>query len=193
MPAISCREPAAAEAVLGEDRQKQKRRLSRDLLLFHRGFADLSVGDLCEEPAARFDRGAKSEIERIGRTVESKCAQDRTIEDEAMKTKAKARKPDIGSELIAGMENALAHARGRKRAARETVVRAHVPEQIDVAALRRRLGMSQAVFAARFGFSVKNIQNWEQGSRQPEGPARAYLLVIDRNPKAVQDALSKAN
>lgn len=110
-----------------------------------------------------------------------------------MKTKAKTRKPDIGSELIAGMENALAHARGRKRAARETVVRAHVPEQIDVAALRRRLGMSQAVFAARFGFSVKNIQNWEQGSRQPEGPARAYLLVIDRNPKAVQDALAKAS
>ena len=35
----------------------------------------------------------------------------------------KPRKPDIGSELIAGMENALAHARGRKRAARETVIR----------------------------------------------------------------------
>jgi putative transcriptional regulator len=51
----------------------------------------------------------------------------------------------------------------------------------------------KAAFAARFGFSVKNIQNWEQGSRQPEGPARAYLLVIDRNPKAVQEALSKAS
>ena len=38
--------------------------------------------------------------------------------------KKKTRKPDIGSELIAGMENALAHARGRKRAARKTVVRA---------------------------------------------------------------------
>jgi putative transcriptional regulator len=105
----------------------------------------------------------------------------------------KPRKPDIGSELIAGMENALAHARGRKRAARESVIRVRVPERIDVAALRRRLGMSQAAFAARFGFSVKNIQNWEQGSRQPEGPARAYLLVIDRNPKAVQEALAKAS
>jgi putative transcriptional regulator len=50
-----------------------------------------------------------------------------------------------------------------------------------------------AAFAARFGFSVKNIQNWEQGLRQPEGPARAYLLVIDRNPKAVQEALAKAS
>ena len=116
-----------------------------------------------------------------------------------MKTKANTEKPDIGSELIAGMKNALAHARGRKRGlsnkalGRETVVRVRVPERIDVAALRRRLGMSQAAFAARFGFSVKNIQNWEQGSRRPEGPARAYLLVIDRNPKAVQEALAKAS
>ena len=107
--------------------------------------------------------------------------------------KKRPRGRDIGSELIAGMENALAHARGRKRAARETVVRVRVPARIDLAALRRRLGMSQAAFAARFGFSVKNIQNWEQGSRQPEGPARAYLLVIDRNPKAVQEALAKAS
>jgi putative transcriptional regulator len=105
----------------------------------------------------------------------------------------KTKKPDIGSELIAGMENAVAHARGRKRAAQETVVRVRIPATVDVGALRRRLGMSQAGFAARFGFSIKNIQNWEQGLRQPEGPARAYLLVIDRNPQAVQDALAKAS
>jgi putative transcriptional regulator len=65
-----------------------------------------------------------------------------------------------------------------------------IPETIDVAAIRGRLGMSQAQFAARFGFSVKNVRNWEQGSRQPEGPARAYLVVIDRNPRAVEKALA---
>jgi putative transcriptional regulator len=75
----------------------------------------------------------------------------------------------------------------------DSVIRVRVPERIDVAALRRCLGMNQAAVAARFGFSVKNIQNWEQGARQPEGPARAYLLVIDRNPKAVQEALAKAS
>ena len=100
------------------------------------------------------------------------------------------KKVDVGSELIQGMENAVAHARGRRRAARLTTVRVQVPAKIDVAAIRQHLGMSQAAFAARFGFSVKNIQNWEQGSRQPEGPARAYLLVIKRNPKAVQKALA---
>lgn len=100
------------------------------------------------------------------------------------------KKIDVGSELIQGMENAVAHARGRRRAARETTVRVHVPARVNVAAIRRKLGMSQAAFAARFGFSIKNVQNWEQGSRQPKGPARAYLLVIDRNPKAVEKALA---
>ena len=102
------------------------------------------------------------------------------------------KKLDVGSELIQGMENAVAHARGRKRATRETIIRVNVPAKINVGAIRRKLGMSQAAFAARFGFSIKNVQNWEQGSRQPEGPARAYLLVIDRNPKAVQKALAEA-
>jgi putative transcriptional regulator len=98
----------------------------------------------------------------------------------------------IGEELILGMENAVAHVRGRKRAARETVVPVAIPSTVDVARIRRKLGLSQELFAMRFGFSVKNIRNWEQGVRQPEGPARAYLLVIDRKPEAVQEALAAA-
>ena len=49
--------------------------------------------------------------------------------------------------------------------------------------------MTQEEFAGRFGFSVNTLRHWEQGSRQPEGPTRAYLLVIERAPKAVQNAL----
>lgn len=101
-------------------------------------------------------------------------------------------KIDVGDELIQGMENAVAHARGRKPAARETTLRVRIPATIDVGRIRRKLRLSQAAFAARFGFSIKNIQNWEQGLRQPEGPARAYLLVIERNPQAVQRALAEA-
>jgi putative transcriptional regulator len=44
-------------------------------------------------------------------------------------------------------------------------------------------------FADRFGFSVNTLRHWEQGGRVPEGPTRAYLLVIDREPKAVEKAL----
>ena len=99
---------------------------------------------------------------------------------------------NVGDELIRGMKNALAHARGRKRATRETVVAVSVPKRVDVARIRRKLRMSQEVFALRYGFSVKNIRNWEQGTRQPEGSARAYLTVIDRAPKMVEKALRAA-
>jgi putative transcriptional regulator len=99
---------------------------------------------------------------------------------------------NVGDELVRGMKNALAHARGRKRAARETVVAVSVPKRVDVARIRRKLRMSQEAFALRYGFSVKNIRNWEQGTRQPEGSARAYLTVIDRAPKMVEKALRAA-
>jgi putative transcriptional regulator len=51
------------------------------------------------------------------------------------------------------------------------------------------MGLSQTQFAAKFGFSLDSIQNWEQGHRRPEGPARVLLVVIAKNPKAVEDAL----
>jgi putative transcriptional regulator len=98
----------------------------------------------------------------------------------------------IGDELILGMENAVAHARGLKGAARETVIPVTIPDKVDVARIRKKLGLTQEAFALRFGFSVKNVRNWEQGVRQPEGAARAYLVVIDRKPEAVQEALAAA-
>ena len=67
---------------------------------------------------------------------------------------------------------------------------AHVPEDVDVAAIRKRLGLSQSDFAARFGFKLDAVQNWEQGRRRPEGAARAFLRVIEREPAAVRRALA---
>ena len=64
-------------------------------------------------------------------------------------------------------------------------------EKLDVRAIRERLGMSQPEFAARFGISVKTLRNWEQGHRQPEGPARAYLTVIKNDPDSVLNALDR--
>lgn len=90
-----------------------------------------------------------------------------------------------GQSIISGARQALDYARG----AREGFF-AHVPEEIDVAAIRGRLGLSQAEFAARFGFKLDAVQNWEQGRRRPEGAARAYLRVIDREPDAVRRALA---
>ena len=70
--------------------------------------------------------------------------------------------------------------------------RVHVPEMVDVKAIRAKLGMTQEEFAGQFGFNLNTVRHWEQGVRQPEGPARTYLLVIDRAPKAVQRALKAA-
>ena len=61
---------------------------------------------------------------------------------------------------------------------------------VDVRALRNRLGLSREQFAQRFRFPARTVREWEQGRRRPDQSARAYLTVIDRNPKAVEDALS---
>ena len=88
-----------------------------------------------------------------------------------------------------GLEQAIAHT-ANKADAKACVV--HVPKTIDVKSIRAGLGMTQQEFAGRFGFSVNTLRHWEQGVRQPEGPTRAYLMVIKRAPKAVQKALDAA-
>jgi len=69
-------------------------------------------------------------------------------------------------------------------------LRVHVPPEVDVKAIRRKLGKSQAQFARSFGFALDAVQNWEQGRRRPEGAARAFLKVIEREPDAVRRALA---
>ena len=85
-----------------------------------------------------------------------------------------------------GLEEAVAYA---KRRGPKKGYRVHVPEHVDVKAIRTKLGLTQQAFAGRFGFSINTLRHWEQGKREPEGPTRAYLLVIDRAPGAVQKAL----
>src|SRR5947209_879275 len=64
-------------------------------------------------------------------------------------------------------------------------------DPVDVKSIRRRLGKSQAEFAHMIGVSVSTLQNWEQGRRRPEGPARALLKVAAANPEAVSAALAE--
>lgn len=94
----------------------------------------------------------------------------------------------IGKQLIEAMEEVLADIKGLPTGVRKHVVM--VPAGVDVKAIRRRLKMSQRVFAERFGFSLGTLQNWERGHRRPEGAARALLKVIDKRPDAVLEALS---
>jgi putative transcriptional regulator len=61
-----------------------------------------------------------------------------------------------------------------------------IPRLPDVRAIRRKLGISQGQFARRFGFSVRTVQEWEQGRAVPDRPARILLRVIEQSPRAVE-------
>ena len=70
---------------------------------------------------------------------------------------------------------------------------AALPRTPQVKVIRRALGLSQDDFARRFRIPLGTLRDWEQGRKEPDGAARAYLIVIGRNPDAVSEALgSKA-
>ncbi len=95
----------------------------------------------------------------------------------------------LGQRLVKAAAEALAIARGE---ADPSSYRIHVPVDIDVKALRRRLRLSQEQFARRYGFTPARIRDWEQGRSKPDGAVRAYLIVIEREPDAVARALAAA-
>ena len=66
----------------------------------------------------------------------------------------------------------------------------HIPESVDVRAIREKMGLSQSSFANNFGLSVYTLRNWEQGKRQPDPAARAYLKVIEKVPDIVTRVLA---
>jgi putative transcriptional regulator len=64
--------------------------------------------------------------------------------------------------------------------------------EIDVRAVRRTAGMTQAQFADAFEFSIRTVQEWERGAKKPSGPARTLLRAIKGDPEAVRRALAAA-
>ncbi len=62
----------------------------------------------------------------------------------------------------------------------------------QVKVIRRALGLSQEDFAERFQIPLGTLRDWEQGRKDPDAAARAYLVVIGRNPTAVSEALHPA-
>ena len=93
---------------------------------------------------------------------------------------------DFGKELVESANEALAIADGRKTAPRTVE-----PKVIDVATVRRKLGLSQARFAARYGLSLATVRDWEQHRRHPDQVARVLLQVIEKEPDAVERALAQ--
>jgi putative transcriptional regulator len=101
--------------------------------------------------------------------------------------RSKPRRSALGRRLITGLSQALAHARGELDLPEYAVT---VPERVNVARLRKTLGLSQSAFARRFGLDVTAIHAWEQGRRRPDRAARVLLAVIAKEPEAVRRALA---
>lgn len=89
------------------------------------------------------------------------------------------------NDLVTSIKQAGKIRRGQRRASRTFTFR-----PADIKSIRLNLGKSQSEFALMIGVSVATLQNWEQGRRVPEGPARALLKVAAKNPQAVVEALS---
>lgn len=87
--------------------------------------------------------------------------------------------------LVASVKQAGKIKRGSRKASRVIEFK-----PADVKAIRRKLRKSQSEFALMIGVSISTLQNWEQGRRSPEGPARALLKVAAANPEALVEALS---
>ena len=59
----------------------------------------------------------------------------------------------------------------------------HVDPKNDLVKIRGQLGLSQSKFAALLGISADTLQNWEQGRREPTGPAKVLLKIVLKNPR----------
>lgn len=101
--------------------------------------------------------------------------------------------------LIESAEQALAIHRGEKEPARVTILSARraavtpPPEYggSRVRRIRRRLKVSQQVFAGLMNVSGSTVRSWEQGTRVPDGASRRLLEVAERSPDAILAALDE--
>ena len=95
---------------------------------------------------------------------------------------------DIFERTVSALREVETHAKGETPAG--MVV--HVPEAVDVAGIRKRTGKAQPAFAASIGVPLATLRQWEHQRRQPKGPARVLLAMLEKNPRLVEEILGTA-
>ncbi|MGI9038671.1 MAG: helix-turn-helix domain-containing protein [Gemmatimonadota bacterium] len=95
---------------------------------------------------------------------------------------------ELYEELLESVREGGAILRGETGASRSWAV-----EEPRVAEIRAQYGLSQARFATLLGISVRTLQNWEQGRRSPQGPAKVLLQVAAEHPDALLDLLRRTS
>lgn len=87
-------------------------------------------------------------------------------------------KRDIGQEILEGIREIKAFKAGKTVLKTRVLSDPSSPQEI-----RQKLGLSQAAFAALMGVSLRTVQDWEQGRREPSGPARSLLRIAEQYPE----------
>lgn len=106
-------------------------------------------------------------------------------------------RPSLGAQILAGLHEAVAYEHGELElpsgsvrrlpvtARRATAVPAPRVDERFVVRVRRRLGLSQPVFAAALNVSRETVRAWEQGKRRPDGAAARLLEIADKHPDVI--------
>jgi len=84
---------------------------------------------------------------------------------------------DIGREILDGIREIKDFNKGAFKLKTHTLSEPSQPKVI-----RQKLKLSQSAFASLMGVSPRTIQDWEQGRRQPQGPAKSLLRIAEQNP-----------
>lgn len=89
---------------------------------------------------------------------------------------------DIGSEILEGIKEIKAFKKGKISLKTRELSLPSEPKKI-----RSKLKLSQSAFAALLGVSTRTLQDWEQGRREPQGPAIALLRIAEQHPEVFSD------
>jgi putative transcriptional regulator len=92
----------------------------------------------------------------------------------------------VADDILHGLQAMVADLKGEK----PLPGRKHVVHVVDIKALRKKLRVSQAQFATRFGINRRTLQDWEQGRSSPDQNHSSFLRVIASIPQAVERALA---
>jgi putative transcriptional regulator len=85
---------------------------------------------------------------------------------------------DIGQEILDGIREIKSFKKGEIKLKTHTLSEPSSPKLI-----RQKLKLSQSTFASLMGVSPRTIQDWEQGRRQPRGPAKSLLRIAEQHPE----------
>ena len=95
---------------------------------------------------------------------------------------------NVFESIMNGLNEAVEYEKGKIPAKKTTLTIEPLPDisAEDIKAIRKKLGFTQAVFAAVIGVSTKTVEAWETGTNQPIGPARRMISLIQFDPEILQ-------